>query len=200
MDKFIVELPNFIPDEICNKIIELFEKSQNKEIGVINYDFDTKTKRAHKRLKNNLELTLDKISIYLDKLIFQYVNKAINIYNNNIAKENDFLEEYHPLDRLLSYKTISDTSYCVQKISKGNMYQWHSDFLPGDNFYIQMIIYLNTMTDEDGGHTELINGRKIIPECGKVLIFPCTWNMIHRGCKVENGSKYIITTTIQTTY
>lgn len=42
----------------------------------------------------------------------------------------------------------------------------------------------------------LINGRKVKPEAGKVLVYPCSWTFPHTGAEVKYGSKYMCTTTI----
>lgn len=200
MEKFIFEQSNFIPHEICQKIIRLFESSNSIINGTIEYTFDTKTKTKHIREKHNKEAPLEVLSKEIDDTIHNYVKEAVKLYEEYIHETTNFLEEYHPLDRLLAYKTIRDIGYCVQKISKGGKYEWHSDGLPGDNLYVQVIIYLNTMNVQDGGYTELINGRKFKPESGKIVIFPCCWTTIHRGCEVKNGSKYIVTTAVTADY
>ena len=51
------------------------------------------------------------------------------------------------------------------------------------------ILYLNE--DFEGGETEFLNGRKIKPETGKLVLFPSTWCMVHRGCPVTEGQKYL---------
>ena len=54
---------------------------------------------------------------------------------------------------------------------------------------IAMLFYLN---DVDGGETEFISGKKIIPSTGKLVMFPSSWNFIHRGVTPNKGKKYII--------
>jgi len=54
---------------------------------------------------------------------------------------------------------------------------------------IAMLFYLN---DVDGGETEFISGKKVIPSAGKLVMFPSTWNCIHRGVTPNKGKKYII--------
>ena len=47
--------------------------------------------------------------------------------------------------------------------------------------------------DFDEGETEFFNGEKIIPQTGRLLIFPANWIYIHRGCTVKTNNKYIAT-------
>ena len=58
-------------------------------------------------------------------------------------------------------------------------------------------MYLNTLDYNEGGITEFINGRKIKPDIGKILIFPSNWSFVHRGQEVKSKViKYTITTSI----
>ena len=93
---------------------------------------------------------------------------------------------------------MSDTGYQIQKTSPNSGYTWHDDFDPSyDNTssagirVLSFIWYLNDVSE--GGYTEFIDGTKIQPERGKFLIFPSTWNFIHRGFPPKKESKYIIT-------
>ena len=56
---------------------------------------------------------------------------------------------------------------------------------------ITYLFYLNTI--EEGGETEFIDGTKIKPETGKLLIFPATWTYEHRGNVPISSNKYICT-------
>ena len=51
--------------------------------------------------------------------------------------------------------------------------------------------------EKNGGATEFCNGYKVQPTEGKLIIFPCCWMYVHRGCEIINdANKYIITTFI----
>jgi Rps23 Pro-64 3,4-dihydroxylase Tpa1-like proline 4-hydroxylase len=84
--------------------------------------------------------------------------------------------------------------YCYQlikmKIQKSGKYEWHSDACnqTKEERVLTFIWYLNTK-DQDG-ETDFLY-KKIKPHTGKLVIFPATWDYIHRGCPTEN--KYIIT-------
>ncbi len=34
----VLELPNFVPESLCKKMIEIFESAPNKETGTVTYD------------------------------------------------------------------------------------------------------------------------------------------------------------------
>ena len=57
---------------------------------------------------------------------------------------------------------------------------------------INYMLYLNDI--DEGGETEfLYQGKKLKPEQGKVVIFPCGFTFPHRGNPIYKGEKYIIT-------
>ena len=55
---------------------------------------------------------------------------------------------------------------------------------------IAMLFYLNDV--RNGGETEFISGKKVRPSTGKLVMFPATWNFIHRGVPPKKSKKYII--------
>ena len=64
------------------------------------------------------------------------------------------------------------------------------DYHP-DKFGVRTVTWLFYLHECGGGETEFKYGRKIKPETGKVVFFPSTWCMIHRGCPVTEGQKYL---------
>ncbi len=81
----------------------------------------------------------------------------------------------------------------MQKTKPGEYYKWHHDSLSNKNKerLLSFIWYLNDV--HVGGHTEFIDGTKIKPETGKLLIFPSTWTYVHQGAPPISNTKYIIT-------
>ena len=56
---------------------------------------------------------------------------------------------------------------------------------------LTFIWYLNDI--KDGGYTEFIDGTKIKPEVGKLVIFPASWEFLHRGVPPKSEDKYLCT-------
>ena len=46
---------------------------------------------------------------------------------------------------------------------------------------------------KNAGYTEFLDGTKIQPEAGKLVIFPATWMYVHRGVSPKKETKYICT-------
>lgn len=96
------------------------------------------------------------------------------------------------------YTDLRDTGYNLQKTLPGDGYIWHNDFGNGqDGGYdkgiriLTFIWYLNDI--KEGGYTEFIDGTKIQPKAGRMVIFPCTWQYEHRGYPPKSETKYICT-------
>ena len=56
------------------------------------------------------------------------------------------------------------------------------------------------MNDVKVGGTTDFENFSIQPEAGKIVIFPSTWNMFHRGVMPISNDKYILTGWIWSKY
>ena len=189
MDKFILELPNIVPPNLCNEIIKGFENSSEKESGFMIYS-------GIKRSKCNEQLNISDLEKWRDThtKITNYMRHAFMAYLDNLREQFDFKGKCHTFDRILDITGVEEPGLLVQKIKRGDKFEWHHDGFPGDTTVVQMILYLNTLSLTDGGFTEFVNGRKVRPEVGKILVFPSSWTFPHMGNEVKCESKYICTT------
>jgi len=183
---FILEIDDVISPDMCKYVINLFENNNTKaeDGGVVDQNnkivLDTKTK-----------LTKD---LYLSK---HEEFRGISSILNNIAKESltkyiEYLEKTCLATTFMLDTRLSCTVPQIQKYEKGGYFNWHSDAGTCDERLIAYIIYLNTLNEEDGGSTMFANGRIVKPVQGKILFFPCGFPYIHKGEKIKNNTKYII--------
>jgi hypothetical protein len=191
MDKFILELPNFIPGELCDHIIKKFENDNRKQPGFVMFKDNKKV--YDKRLKDSDELCITELNDWEteDIEISKYLKAAIEKYYEHLSKNFDYNEIVHVYDSLL-FLPLTDLGYTIQKQKKGSVYPWHYDgYHTGNGWFLQVIIYLNTL--DYGGETEFLCGTKIKPMRGKIMISPTLWTNLHRGNQVETTySKYTI--------
>jgi hypothetical protein len=197
MDKFVLEIPNFIPRDICETIVEGFENDTRKVEGSFTYPVGD---QLVTRKKNNFELSSTNLGGWEDvnTLFLEYTGKVYEAYGNHLR---DTFKQYgdpqYPVyDRELVQNRVICTGFPIQRLGKGDLYDWHHDGGVSKPYFIQIIFYLNTLQENQGGCTEFIDGRKVRPEVGKVLVYPCSWTFPHKGGEVEEGYKYICTTTI----
>ena len=195
--EFILEVENAIPKELCDRVIKMYEKSlhierQGRTTGGIKLD----TKRCKEiqmsdrgeDADDNHEWSIleEEVAHHLAPVMAKYSEHLENVAFKNKVEG--------AIDSVINY-LICSTGFLIQKYEEGGFYKWHhDDYAMRGRRYFSIIIYLNTLSEEDGGCTEFLCGKKIRPECGKVMIAPATWTYLHRGCSVKNGaSKYIIT-------
>ena len=198
MEKFVLEIPNFIPNDICESVVRRFENDGRKVEGSFSYPVGD---QVLTRLKNNTELTIASCTDWEDMntLFLNYTLKAYNEYVKHLKDTFDgYGDPRYPIyARQLCTNNIICTGFPIQRLRTGDVYDWHHDGSDmSKSYFIQLIFYLNTLQENQGGCTEFIDGKKVRPEMGKVLMYPCSWTFPHKGGEVLDGYKYICTTTI----
>ena len=188
MERYIVEVKNNLTPEICKRIIEYFENSNEKEIGFVG---DGQYIPDLKKTKD-LRITDNEI----DSILYEKLSEGLKIYHEHFLKLIDKIENKTYVTDFLA--DIRDTWYIIGKYEKGDHFYWHQDMDKSQSRILACIWYLNSLdTKIHGGSTEFLCGKNIEPEEGKLLIFPSTWPFIHKGSELlTNKAKYIITTFI----
>ena len=197
MEKFVLEIPNFIPNDICESVVRRFENDGRKVEGSFSYPVGD---QVLTRLKNNTELTIASCTDWEDMntLFLNYTLKAYNEYVKHLKDTFDgYGDPRYPIyARQLCTNNIICTGFPIQRLRTGDVYDWHHDGSDmSKSYFIQLIFYLNTL-QENQGCTEFIDGKKVRPEMGKVLMYPCSWTFPHKGGEILDGYKYICTTTV----
>jgi len=200
MDRFVLEVPNFCPLELCKELTTAFESVEDTiEPGELLYYANNKLIYHSKKPNTELQLSMHPAFKWLDSKVSEYVSKAYKLYLKHLYREFDQNKKPFPhiFERVFETKSVTDRGYGIQKIKRGGSYEWHIDDFPDEpGSFVQLIIYLNTLEPNEGGTTELANGRKIRPEMGKLLVWPCSWTFPHCGNEVKAEYKYILTTLI----
>src|SRR6056300_895035 len=109
-------------------------------------------------------------------------------YNYNQVK--------HAFEAIIHSPIDYDYTPTIQKQTKGSKYAWHFDGGLKSNKFLLVIVYLKTLEPHEGGCTEFDHGRKIKPECGKIMICPASWTYPHCGNEVKGETKYTLTTVV----
>jgi hypothetical protein len=196
-DHFILEIENNISEDICKQIIRRFENDPFKEQSKIGTTIDGEGSIDLRR-RNSKEICISPKKEWndIDKILKDALGEGIKLYRKEIEKKIKVVgEDPHFLLGDCLMQGVSDHGYIVQRVEKDSWFRWHHD--SSYNHQILTVIwYLNTMDISNGGRTEFISGRKVLPKVGKLLIFPSTWTNIHCGSLVRNQYKYICTTGI----
>lgn len=187
----ILELPNFVPETLCKTLIEKFENSTTPlRKGTVTYNG---REMVNPELKNSMErcTCCEPTMKSEDKEIKKYIKDAYKQYMIRLYNENIHDQPLHMFEAKLELKPIHDYAPTIQRQPRGGKYAWHYDSTDVEHF-ATLMIYLNTLEPEEGGCTEFYHGRKVRPECGKVLIWPGTWSYPHCGNEVKAEYKYAI--------
>ena len=183
MERYIFEIDDALPRDFCEDVISRFECDERKIIG------RTLTE-VNEKIKKSLDLPIVLFPEEWEDVIY----KCGSCVNSMIDKYKEYLTE-NALDRNASItKTINEVVIGppqIQKTERGGFYTWHHD--SDLNRVFTYILYLNDVEEGIGGTTEFLCGKTIQPKAGKLVIFPATLTYIHRGTKLKEGTKYIMT-------
>ena len=173
---FIYIQKDALPRSFCNNVIQKFELDDRKRQGQVGSGVRLDIKRSC-----DLSISGKEDWKSYDEAFFKCLNNALKEYLKFIPQE--FIQ-FKALGRF-----EDDTGYQIQKTQPGDYYIWHHD--QTKTRLVTFIWYLNDVKDD--GYTEFIDGTRIQPEAGKLIIFPATWDFLHRGVSPKTETKYICT-------
>ena len=174
--------------QFCNDLIHTFEDDPNKKKGRIKWtDQYNRVSHIESDTKKSTDLHLsDHIEKYdqYHRTMLDALTKGLTQYANLMKTdriEYDFFR--HDTDI---------TGFKVQRTEPGEYFHWHTDYVHKKRYQaIAYIYYLNDVYE--GGRTEFTCGTIIQPKQGHLLLFPSTWDRVHRGVSPTLHNKYIVT-------
>ena len=180
-DPFIYVKDGVLSKEFCESVFQKFEEDSGKVPGKIsNFRIDETVKKSTDlSISDNVEWKKED-SIFYESLKHEYINYTKKIKD---TIEGSLVGDY--------FDNLVDVGYQIHRTKPGEFYIYHHDFNVKTIRFFTYIWYLNDV--KDGGYTEFIDGTKIQPKTGRILIFPATWTYIHRGYPPETETKYICT-------
>ena len=187
--EFVLEIRDNLSSDVCKELIKRYEADPDKYPGLV------ASGRVEPRIKRSVDLRLTSNKRFkdLDEVLYERLKVGLVKYQEHLTKGLKHVDNIEFLTTNLLNDTM-DTGYQMQRIKKGDFYVWHSDYSPNSDRLVAFIWYLNTIEDGIGGTTDFYFDKSIKPEEGKLLMFPATWNYIHRGAKIESdATKYIVT-------
>ena len=177
-----------LSQDFCNQVINKFETDPYRKAGEV----DQNNPRIDKDLKITIDTTITHNIAWReeDEVLYKALGKALYEYEIHLQKTSSGKWNLHPSD---GYQ-VKDTGYMVQKYEPNGFYNWHHDWCMNEGWsrIYTYIWYINTIKEEDGGWTEFIDGTRIQPKVGSILLFPATWTYVHRGYTTK-VPKYIVT-------
>ena len=194
---YLKEYPNCISGELCDEMISRFDADSRKTRGT--------TISGNDFAKKSTDLYFSDLPEWkdIDSQIFSALTPKIK----------EYLEFLHSDLRYFQGVNIHDSGYQIQCTEVGEGYTWHSDHMVKgvrsqfdkavpmiSHRIVTYIFYLND--NIEGGETQFFGDKdvSIIPEKGKLVLFPATPMYIHQGAIVTGGTKYITTGWLYSSY
>jgi len=180
-DYYIYSIKNSLSKPLCEEIISRFEVEQKKGDGMTFAGLDKEIKDT-----TDFHLSLNPDGWRdIDKVLSNELSKALLDYSKHLNKDI----------KILYYGEVRDLGFQIQKYEKGvGKYVFHNDgyiYTGNEKRILTYLWYLNDI--EEGGETSFYEKGKIIPEQGKLVIFPSCWTYPHSGLMPISHDKYIIT-------
>ena len=197
--EYIYEIPNLIDDIVCDDIINKFEADKEKYPGTIGFGTldDTIKKSVDLRISNRENWS------HVDKYLYIKFGEGYRKYIKYL--EEMLGDAWNTSWTNITFNNVTDSGYQIQRVDKNGFYIWHHDCNMVEKRQVAGIVYLNTLSADDGGSTDFMicnNRISIKPEKGKAVFFPASWPFLHTGTPVLSStkSKYIISTFFNNKY
>jgi len=168
---------NILSKDSCNKIIELFDNDDDREVGTTGYNKITNEKKStdiHCNLRNVHNQP------YNDLLIPSIIKLA-----NNIKTDYTFL------DTGCDYWRI-DEWYNIQKYEDGQGY-FATHCEQSSSYPHRMLAWMIYLNDAECGTEFPYQKTTVKAEQGKGVIWSAGWTHPHKGVTPNIGEKYIAT-------
>ena len=161
-----------LKESFCSHVINRFDTAEGVYKGRIGQN-----KRVDLKMKVTTDFCLNGREDWAeeDKTFCAALKEGLSEYAS-------YLAQIHP-GCIPNHYRLKDTGYKLQRYEPDGFYDWHNDWMIDRNGsrIIVFMWYLNSLKEEDGGYTEFVDGTRVQPECGKLLLFPATWSYLHRG-------------------
>lgn len=184
LSNWIYNSPKCMDDDICDIIIDLYEKSSHLEyIGITVSGVDLSTKKA---MNMNIPKN-DKEWAVIEGYVFKKLQCSLNDYFKNIPHNGCTRSGQH----------LSINQFMIQKYLKteGFYKEHHDGLVDFDNKTQRVLTFIFYLNDVSEGGSTVFSYPKtsIVPEKGKLIIFPANFCFPHYAEVPISNDKYIIT-------
>jgi hypothetical protein len=168
---------NVLEAEVCEKLIENFEKVSDKHERI---DNDRKPNFTQFNLTENANENeeLNFLHQYLIKKTFEYKKDYYKFIDERCFPEEHAFEQF----RIKRYENDGNDAFDCHVDIKDHA---------SARRYLSFLWYLNDV--EEGGET-VFKDLVIKPKVGKLLVFPPMWMFPHMGKPPISNKKYILST------
>jgi hypothetical protein len=184
----IAVFDNALSDELCDNIIEWFEKLDQSIIKSPEDLVNKSISGVRDGRGTNGRGNRKDVSYFADTEGAPFENNLRGLIND-CAKE--YITEYPNLGEY----HLSNRALKIQKTPPhGGYHVWHHEHSYNDMARILVwTAYLNDITEGEGETEFLYQGIKVQPKKGRVCLFPASYTHLHRGNPPYTCDKYIAT-------
>jgi hypothetical protein len=179
LEDFIEIFDDVIPESVCDEILNEYINSDEWSYAQTGSGENINIRNC-KEIGMSLESVIQKnleIRRKLDKTIFSYVNKSMNLYQQKHS----------------SFQIDIDTGYQLLQYNEGQYYIQHTDSFKEQQRSVSCSIQLND--NYDGGEFAFFNREMMIrSKKGSVIMFPSNFMFPHEIMPVIKGTRYSIVT------
>ena len=177
--KLLCTYQNVLTDRMCDNIINKFNNcnainnTSNKDSNFSFYTINTKLSDFNQWKE-------------IDDTICKIIGNYSTIYSEHCTKTISSFTYYH----------FNDNGYTISKYYKNTGFQNFKHDFEWNHLgaaIVSFIFFLNTIEDEEDGELEFINGVKITPKKGNLILYPASWDIMYKHNISKNQDKYTIT-------
>lgn len=177
---YILVFENIVPDDLCDRIIDEYSKSEEWQIATVGKNIVDKSARNVSSIGISFADVIEKnqqIRQLLDNKIYECAALAIKKYN-----------EMYPEAQI-----ESDYGYDLLRYEEGQFYKQHTDSFKLMPREISCSFALND--DYEGGEWGFFDREIVIKaKKGSVVMFPSNFMFPHEIMPVKKGKRYSIIT------
>ena len=186
MKDFIEIFDNSVPQELCNELVEWFDRCSDKNFTFHNMLLDN---RDNLTLRSDESISVPAAPpVSSHSLPDELCNAFWKVLNVCFY---EYLEKYNK-----AFLDLSCHIFKFHKVKRGQGYHmWHYEN-DGDSISGRRVLAWMTYlkVPEEGGETEFLHqSKRIEPVVGKTVIWPAYFTHLHRGNPPLKGEKYYIT-------
>jgi len=169
----------YIPEMICDELVDYFKNSEEKGEGRVHHENEPKVIKEYK--------TCTQLSLTPDKFILQkyllHLQMTLDLYKKKFPMSDDVVK-YNIMEKIN-----------IQHYGPGEgFHAWHFEnngAYPLNNRHLVFMTYLNTL--EKSGTEWMYQKIELPCQKGLTVIWPAAWTHTHRGIINKEHDKYIIT-------
>jgi predicted 2-oxoglutarate/Fe(II)-dependent dioxygenase YbiX len=175
----IEEFPGAVSPDLCAKIIAAFERDPGRKASRVIVE----GKAAKHEFRSGTQLAFSRQSPEWEALFMAVVPVMRTTMEQYMAKHRGLAE-------LVDAEGLDCTLPMIERVDPGQGFDWHYDATrPVTDRVVAGLLYLNDVTE--AGETEFIDGLKVKPAAGKIVLFPPYWTHFHRGVSPTREAKYV---------